>query len=287
MVQNKPDVLIVTGMSGAGRSTVSKVLEDLGYFVIDNLPPGLIPEVVRQSDVEDTDRLLAVVVDVRGGVLSNELQRPLRDLLGQQMIASVLYLDASDEVLLKRYDENRRPHPLREGTLEDSIARERELLGDIRANADFIIDTSEYNVHELRQRIEEEFQEGRRERPMLVTVRSFGFKHGPPRDVDLMFDVRFLPNPHWQPELRPKTGQDAEVREYVLSNKDTVIFLAKTTDMLDFLLPRFMAEGKSYLSIGVGCTGGHHRSVAIAEALGEWFASSGVEVNVVHRDIEK
>ena len=287
MVQNKPDVLIVTGMSGAGRSTVSKVLEDLGYFVIDNLPPGLIPEVVRQSDVEDTDRLLAVVVDVRGGVLSNELQRPLRDLLGQQMIASVLYLDASDEVLLKRYDENRRPHPLREGTLEDSIARERELLADIRANADFIIDTSEYNVHELRQRIEEEFQAGRRERPMLVTVRSFGFKHGPPRDVDLMFDVRFLPNPHWQPELRPKTGKDSEVRDYVLSNEDTVTFLAKTTDMLDFLLPRFMAEGKSYLSIGVGCTGGHHRSVAIAEALGEWFASSGIEVNVVHRDIEK
>jgi UPF0042 nucleotide-binding protein len=287
MVQNKPDVLIVTGMSGAGRSTVAKVLEDLGYFVIDNLPPDLIPEVVRQSDVEDTDRLLAVVVDVRGGVLSNELQRPLRDLLGQQMLASVLYLDASDEVLLKRYDENRRPHPLREGTLEDSIARERELLSEIRANADFVLDTTDYNVHELRQRIEEEFQAGRRERPMLVTVRSFGFKHGPPRDVDLMFDVRFLPNPHWQPELRPKTGRDAAVRDYVLDNEDTVAFLAKTTDMLDFLLPRFMAEGKSYLSIGVGCTGGHHRSVAIAEALGEWFSSAGVEVSVVHRDIEK
>jgi UPF0042 nucleotide-binding protein len=287
MVQNKPDVLIVTGMSGAGRSTVSKVLEDLGYFVIDNLPPDLIADVVRQNDVEDTDRLLAVVVDVRGGVLSNELQRPLRDLLGRQMLASVLFLDASDEVLLKRYDENRRPHPLREATLEQSIARERELLGEIRANADFVIDTSDYNVHELRQQIEEVFLAGQQERPMLVTVRSFGFKHGPPRDVDLMFDVRFLPNPHWQPELRPQTGKDAAVRDYVMGMDDTVAFLDKTTDMLDFLLPRFMAEGKSYLSVGIGCTGGHHRSVAIAESLGEWFASRGIEASVVHRDIDK
>lgn len=284
---NKPDVLIVTGMSGAGRSTVSNVLEDLGYFVIDNLPPDLIPEVVRQSDVEDSDRLLAVVVDVRGGALSNELERPLRDLLGQQMIASVLFLDASDEVLLKRYDENRRPHPLREGPLEDSIAKERRLLAQIRDNADFVIDTSDYNVHELRQRIEDEFRSGQPERPMLVTIRSFGFKHGPPRDVDLMFDVRFLPNPHWQPELRPLTGKDGAVRDYVFGNEDTITFVTKATDMLDFLVPRFMAEGKSYLSIGVGCTGGHHRSVAIAEELGKWFDGKGVEVNVVHRDIDK
>ena len=284
---NKPDVLIVTGMSGAGRSTVSNVLEDLGYFVVDNLPPDLIPEVARMSDVEESDQLLAVVVDVRGGALSNELQRPLRDLLGQQMIASVLFLDASDEVLLKRYDENRRPHPLREGSLEDSIAKERHLLTQIRDNADFVIDTSDYNVHELRQRIEDEFRSGQPERPMLVTVRSFGFKHGPPRDVDLMFDVRFLPNPHWQPELRPLTGTDKAVHDYVFGNEDTVTFVSKATDMLDFLVPRFMAEGKSYLSIGVGCTGGHHRSVAIAEELGRWFDNKGVEVNVVHRDIEK
>ena len=284
---NKPDVLVVTGMSGAGRSTVSNVLEDLGYFVVDNLPPDLIPEVVRMSDVEESDQLLAVVVDVRGGALSNELQRPLRDLLGQQMIASVLFLDASDEVLLKRYDENRRPHPLREGSLEDSIAKERRLLRQIRDNADFVIDTSDYNVHELRQRIEDEFRSGQPERPMLVTVRSFGFKHGPPRDVDLMFDVRFLPNPHWQPELRPLTGKDKTVHDYVFGNEDTITFVSKATDMLDFLVPRFMAEGKSYLSIGVGCTGGHHRSVAIAEELGRWFANKGVEVNVVHRDIEK
>ena len=286
-MSNKPDVLIVTGMSGAGRSTVSNVLEDLGYFVIDNLPPDLIPEVVRQSDVEESDRLLAVVVDVRGGALSNELQRPLRDLLGQQMIASVLFLDASDEVLLKRYDENRRPHPLRDGSLEDSIARERSLLAEIRANSDFVIDTSDYNVHELRQRIEDEFRHGKPERPMLVTVRSFGFKHGPPRDVDVMFDVRFLPNPHWQPELRPLTGRDQAVRDYVFDNEDTNTFVSKATDMLDFLVPRFMAEGKSYLSIGIGCTGGHHRSVAIAEELGRWFRNEGVEVTVIHRDIEK
>lgn len=283
----RPDVLIVTGMSGAGRSTVSKVLEDLGYFVIDNLPPLLIPEVVRQSDVEESGRHLAVVVDVRGGELINQLDRPLRDLLGKELNSSVLFLDASDDVLLKRYDENRRPHPLRKETLEASIAEERELLNAIKANADFIIDTSDYNVHELRQRIDDVFRAGGRERHMLVSVHSFGFKHGPPRDVDLMFDVRFLPNPHWVPELRPQTGKEAPVREYVMSNEDSVVFMEKMTDMLDFLLPRFMAEGKSYLSIAIGCTGGHHRSVALSEALGEWLESKGVEANVVHRDILK
>lgn len=283
----RPDVLIVTGMSGAGRSTVAKVLEDLGYFVIDNLPPLLIPEVVRQSDVEESDRRLAVVVDVRGGTLSNELERPLRDLLGQELDASVLFLDAADETLLKRYNENRRPHPLVSDSLQDSINRERALLGDIRSNADYVIDTTDYNVHELRDRIEEEFQAGQRERPMLVRVRSFGFKHGAPRDVDLMFDVRFLPNPHWEPELRPLTGRDVAVRDYVLGNEDTTGFLSRVTEMLTFLLPKYMAEGKSYLSIGIGCTGGHHRSVAIAEAIGSWLNERGIETSVGHRDIEK
>ncbi len=283
----RPDVLIITGMSGAGRSTVAKVLEDLGYFVIDNLPPRLIPEAVKANDVELGDVKLAVVVDVRGGRLSHDFESPLMDVLGLQLDASVLFLDASDDSLVKRYGENRRPHPLGLETIAESIAAERALLTAVRATADVVIDTSDYNVHELKRRIEEEFSERTSDRPVRVSVRSFGFKHGTPRDVDLMFDVRFLPNPHWVTELRLLTGLDEQVRSYVMDNDDTREFLRQLKDMLTFLLPRYLNEGKSYLSIGVGCTGGHHRSVAIAEELGLWLADQHVDVAVRHRDKDR
>jgi len=286
-VVSRPQVLVVTGMSGAGRSTAAKVLEDLGYLVVDNLPPAMIGEIVRFNDLTDVPRRLGLVIDARGGfsfeVLSAEMDRLLRG----GVSTAILFLDADDDILIRRYMENRRPHPMGRPTLGESLHAERELLAELRAEADFIIDTTDLNVHQLRERIEEDFQGGQPERPMRVSVSSFGFKHGAPRDADLMFDVRFLPNPHWREELRPLTGRDAPVKEYVLGNEDTKVFLAKVEDMLSFLIPRFRAVGKSYVSIGVGCTGGRHRSVALAEELGRWLESQGVEATVRHRDAEK
>ncbi len=283
----RPQVLVVTGMSGAGRSTASKVLEDLGYFVIDNLPPSLIREAVAINDVAEQRRHMAVVVDARGGMPLPELRTAVDHLLGLGVRTAVLFLDAEDGALIRRYEENRRPHPLGLDTLPESIAAERELLSELRAGADFVVDTTDYNVHQLRERIEQEFREAQPERPMRVSIRSFGFKYGTPRDVDLMFDVRFLPNPHWDAELRPLTGSDPPVRDYVLGSDDAQTFLSQVKSMLDFLVPRYQAEGKSYLSIGVGCTGGRHRSVTIAEELGRWFEAQGIGATVRHRDVDR
>ncbi len=284
---SRPQVLVVTGMSGAGRSTAAKVLEDLGYLVVDNLPPALIGEIVRFNDLADVPRRLALVIDARGGFSLTDLSTEMNRLLRGGVSTAVLFLDADDDMLIRRYKENRRPHPMGKPTLGESLFAERELLAELRAEADYIIDTTDLNVHQLRERIEEDFQGGQPERPMRVTVSSFGFKHGAPRDADLMFDVRFLPNPHWQEELRPLTGNDASVRDYVLGDEDTQAFLEKIEDMLAFLLPRFRRVGKSYVSIGVGCTGGRHRSVAIANELGRWLESEGIEASVRHRDSSK
>ena len=284
---SQPHVLVVTGMSGAGRSTAAKVLEDLGYLVVDNLPPALIGEIVRFNDLADVPRRLALVIDARGGFSLADLRVELDRLLRGGVSTAVLFLDADDDILIRRYKENRRPHPMVRPTLGESLFAERELLAELRAEADFVIDTTDLNVHQLRERIEQDFQGGQPERPMRVSVSSFGFKHGAPRDADLTFDVRFLPNPHWQEELRPLTGRDAAVRDYVLDNEDTQAFLSKVEDMLSFLLPRFRNAGKLYVSIGVGCTGGRHRSVAIAEELGSWLESEGVEATVRHRDAGK
>ncbi|HKZ30083.1 MAG TPA: RNase adapter RapZ [Acidimicrobiia bacterium] len=283
----RPQVLVVTGMSGAGRSTAAKVLEDLGYFVVDNLPPAMIGEIVRFNDLADVPRRLALVIDARGGFSLADLSVEMDRLLRGGVSTAVLFLDADDDMLIRRYEENRRPHPMGQPTLEESLFAERELLAELRAEADFIIDTTDLNVHQLRERIEADFRGGQPERPLRVSVSSFGFKHGAPRDADLMFDVRFLPNPHWQEELRPLTGRDAPVREYVLNNEDTQTFLAKVEDMLSFLIPRFRIVGKSYVSIGVGCTGGRHRSVVIAEELGRWLESEGIAATVRHRDTAK
>ena len=284
---SRPQVLVVTGMSGAGRSTAAKVLEDLGYLVVDNLPPALIGEIVRFNDLADVPRRLALVIDARGGFSFEDLSAEMDRLLRGGVSTAVLFLDAQDEMLIRRYKENRRPHPMGRPTLEESLFAERELLAELRAEADFVIDTTDLNVHQLRERIEEDFRAGQPERPMRVAVSSFGFKHGAPRDADLMFDVRFLPNPHWQEELRPLTGRDAPVRDFVLHDEDTEAFLTKTEDMLSFLIPRFRRAGKSYVSIGIGCTGGRHRSVAIAEELGRWLDSQDVEVTIRHRDAAK
>lgn len=285
---DRPHVVIITGMSGAGRSQASKTLEDLGFFVIDNLPADLIERVVARADLPASDRKkLAVVADTRGGLDFEGLESVLRGLANDGVPTTLLFLDAEDDVLTSRFKESRRPHPVPGATLSESIAAERTALEDLRGNADLIIDTSGSSVHDLRQEIEEAFASGVPRRPMRVAVVSFGFKHGVPRVVDLVLDVRFLPNPHWNPELRPLTGLDEPVRDFVLGNDDTGEFLERTRELLTFLVPRYEDEGKAYLTIGVGCTGGRHRSVTIAEELGSWLTSHGNDVTVRHRDAGK
>ncbi len=280
-----PKVLIVTGMSGAGSSTTGKVLEDIGYVVIDNLPLALIDEAAHLHDVEEGDTLLAATVDVRTGVDIGALRTTLHTLRGHGLSPMVVFLDADDDVLATRYDEVRRPHPLGGATVPEAITAERAKLAEIREAADVVIDTSGYNVHDLRKRIEAEFSRAAEPRKLRVSVRSFGFKHGHPHDVDMLLDVRFLPNPHWDPTLRPQTGLDVPVRDFVLGNPDTAAFLGKVEELLGFLLPRYEGEGKTYLSLGIGCTGGRHRSVAIAEEIGRRLTETGAAVSVQHRDL--
>ena len=281
----EPHVVIVTGMSGAGRSAAAKVLEDLGYFVIDNLPAALIVDVVRGSGVGDGDRdRFAVVVDTRGGITADELAEAVTILRDKGLRTTVLYLDAEDGVLIRRYEENRRPHPMPGATLGESIAAERSALIEVKALGDVIADTTNLNVHELGSRLRNAFARGLPEGRLRVDVTSFGFKVGVPRVLDLLFDVRFLPNPHWVPELRDQTGRDAAVRDYVFSHDEARVFVEKVSDLLDFLIPEYEREGKSYLTIGVGCTGGRHRSVAIADEIAEQLRSSGVDITLHHRD---
>lgn len=283
-----PHVLVVTGMSGAGRSSAAKILEDLGYTVIDNLPPRLLVPAAQSHDIPERHQHLAVVIDSRGGMPIEELRGAVKELSREGVLTRVVFLDADDDVIVSRYEENKRPHPLgQHSTISESIAAERDLLSDLREEADVIVDTSSLNIHELRDRLTAQFSEEEMTRPMRVSIRSFGFKHGTPRDIDLLFDVRFLPNPHWVPELRPLRGTDEQVAEYVMSEDAAKEFVDRADDMLAFLIPHFEAEGKSYLSVGIGCTGGHHRSVAIAEELRARLAQHGITASVRHRDIER
>ncbi len=280
-----PHVVVVTGMSGAGRSAAANILEDLGFFVIDNLPANLIVDVVEGSGVGDGDRdRFAVVVDTRGGVTADELAKAVTVLRDRGLRTTVLYLDADDRVLIRRYEENRRPHPMPDATLGESIASERVGLVEVRALADVIADTTDLNVHQLGDRLRNAFARGLPEGRLQVDVTSFGFKLGVPRVIDLLFDARFLPNPHWVPELRDQTGRDPDVRDYVFSHAEAGTFVERVTDLLEFLIPEYEAEGKSYLTIGIGCTGGRHRSVAIADEIEERLRAAGVEVTVHHRD---
>jgi UPF0042 nucleotide-binding protein len=286
---DRPQLVVVTGMSGAGRSVAGKALEDLGFFVIDNLPASLISQVVAQADPAGNPKRsrLAVAVDTRGGLSFEELEEVLLALATDGVPTTLLFLDADDEVLTKRFEESRRPHPVEAPTLSESIALERVALQDLRGSAGVVIDTSERSVHDLRKALSEVFAGERPQRPMRVAVTSFGFKHGVPRVIDLLFDVRFLPNPYWVLSLRPLTGLDQQVQAFVSSHPDAAEFLRRTESLLDFVLPRYEGEGKSYLTIAVGCTGGRHRSVVIAEELGRWLGERGVDATVRHRDAER
>ena len=255
--------------------------------MIDNLPPDLLRQVVELNDLRAGSRHLAVVLDSRGGFPLNELETHIHELEQAGIRVTLVFLDADDDALIRRYEEHRRPHPLGLETLAESIDVEREMMADLRLRADMYVNTSETNVHQLRGWFAHHLSALVDEHPMRLAVTSFGFKNGTPRDVDLMFDVRFLPNPHWIPELRPLTGRNVAVRRHVLSNEDAKEFLDRVHDLLSFLVPRYREEGKSYVSIGIGCTGGRHRSVALAEELGSWLAGRGYHATVRHRDMDE
>jgi len=279
------EVLLVTGMSGAGRSTVSAALEDLGWFVIDNLPVELIVRVGELATSGSRDyKGIAFIVGRAGSMRPDEFLAVERELQLMHDNAKIVFLDAPDDVLISRYEGNRRRHPFPGATLAESIADERAMMQSIRNAADVVIDTGSINTNQLRSRIVEMFTESEVGGAMRVSIVSFGFSNGMPRDVDLVFDCRFLPNPHWIEELRPLTGLDAPVAEYVLRQEPAQHFLHDVGQLLEWQIPAFAQEGKSYLSIAIGCTGGRHRSVAIAEELRRRL---DIEHAVFHRDITR
>jgi RNase adapter protein RapZ len=281
------ELVIITGMSGSGKASVLKAFEDLGYYCVDNLPVGLIPrfaELVGQSsEIERT----ALVVDVREGAQLDSLPaivKSVKRMLPTQMI----FLEAEESILLRRYSETRRPHPLGADTpVKASLAAERQHLQAIRDMADLVIDTSRFNVHELRAYVIQRFQKRESGKNILVSCVSFGYRHGVPEDTDLAFDVRFLPNPHFVPQFRPLTGRDPKVAEYIRSFPQSREFIRRISELLVYLLPHYIREGKSYLTISFGCTGGQHRSVMIAEEVGKRLRKAGYRVKVVHRDSPK
>jgi len=280
-------LVIVTGLSGAGKTQTIRCLEDLGYFCVDNLPPGLIPKFASLLDEDDEQlRHVALVMDIRGGRFFGGLVEALDFLENKGILYDILFLDAADEILVRRYKETRRRHPMSQtGSILEGILEERKRLEEMRGRADKIIDTSGLIPQQLRTKLKEIYGDNIDSR-MLITLLSFGFKYGIPLDADLIIDVRFLPNPHYIEHLRPKTGIEAEVWEYVMQSPATKTFLSKFSDMLEFLLPYYVKEGKSHLVVAVGCTGGHHRSVAIARELACRLPQE-YKVDVRHRDIER
>lgn len=281
--------VIVTGMSGAGRTQASHCMEDMGYYCIDNLPPVLIDKFAdicchSQGKLEK----VALVMDLRGGYLFEQLTEELSNLKKNGYEYEILFLDSSDDTLIKRYKETRRKHPLAaEGSITEGIKKEREILRSIRESSDYIIDTSNMTLGNLKKKITELFSWGENKDSFTINVESFGFKFGMALDADLVFDVRFLPNPYYEPELRHKTGKEKEVADYVFKEKVTHEFTEKLYDMVDFLVPQYTEEGKNNLVIAIGCTGGRHRSVAIAESLAKHLSEKSASVSVSHRDIDK
>jgi UPF0042 nucleotide-binding protein len=279
--------VIITGVSGSGMSSALKDFEDLGYFAVDNLPVQLIPTFVRLCDESNKIERTAFVVDVRSREFLSLFPRLRDELKSRGVRTTVLFLDADDEVLARRYSETRRPHPLPDQDVVAAIRQERELLREIRDLADFVIDTSEHTVHTLRDAIKDRFAEKGAAKGLAVTIISFGFRHGTPRGLDMLFDVRFLPNPHFVPELRALTGSDKGVIDYLQSQPEVEETVRRLADLLAFLMPRFEREGKSYLTVGVGCTGGRHRSVMVAEEIASKLRQGDNSPRVVHRDIDK
>jgi UPF0042 nucleotide-binding protein len=279
------DVLLITGLSGAGRSQVGNTLEDLGWLVIDNLPVELIPKVGELAHLRERGAPLALVTGVSEE--STTVEGALEALRGTGATVRTVFLDAGTPTLVRRYGDTKRRHPLlaRTGSVETAIEEERRALAPIRAEADYVIDTTDLNVHDLRRRTTELFAERSLGASTQLTVMSFGYKHGVPPDADLVFDCRFLPNPHWVEDLRPLTGLDAEVQEYVLRTDLAKGFVTRLEDMLTYLLPAYVDEGKSVLTVAFGCTGGRHRSVTMAEVLADWLRSQGIEPRVRHRDV--
>lgn len=286
---NPSRLVILSGMSGSGKSAAVKVFEDLGFFCVDNLPATLIPvflDLLRRSgDAPDT---VALVIDIREGAFLHDFPDILEEVREAISSVEVLFFEAADEALVRRFSETRRPHPLPgAASVEDGITRERKVLQVLRERSDRIIDTSKFNVHELKAYLYDHFSDEDREASLLVSVLSFGYKHGLPQDADLVFDVRFLPNPYFVQGLRDKNGRDREVAEYLEGIKEYREFCSKVEDMLSFLLPQYVREGKTYLTVAFGCTGGRHRSVALSEQVGSTMQSQGLNVRIAHRDVTK
>jgi UPF0042 nucleotide-binding protein len=281
-----PSIVIITGMSGAGRSTAAKALEDMGWFVVDNLPPGLLPTMVDlAARSAGAVSRVAAVVDVRSLAFTTDLDAALGELAGRGTPPRVVFLEAADDTLIRRFDSVRRPHPLQDdGGVSEGIAAERELLRGVRGEADLVVDTSGLNVHELRARMQGFFG-GPGAADLRINVVSFGYKYGLPADADIVADCRFLPNPHWVEDLAPLTGLDAQVRDFVLGQPGAKEFLDAFVEAMRAALAGFEREGKRFLTLAVGCTGGKHRSVAVAEQLAAMLAEAGAEVQVTHRDL--
>src|SRR5712692_7393962 len=281
------EVVIITGMSGSGKASVLKAFEDLGFYCVDNLPVELIPRFAELVGQSSEINRTALVVDVREGTQLEALPAIVKSVKGL-LPTKVIFLEADESILLRRFSETRRPHPLgTDSPVKTSLIAERRHLRSIRAIADLVIDTSRFNVHELRAHITDRFHKQETDKNILVSCVSFGFKHGVPEDADLVFDVRFLPNPHFVPEFRSLTGRDPKVARYIRSFPQTKEFIPRISELLIYLLPHYIEEGKSYLTIAFGCTGGQHRSVMIAEEVGKRLRKAKYRVKVVHRDSPK